>query len=482
MEPSARMSKSAPLAAVVLAAGQGTRMKSSLAKVLHPVCGLPMVAYPIQLSRDLGATPVVLVVGHQADAVEADIRGRFPDGVGFQLQAEQNGTGHAVIEGMKGLEGFEGRVLILYGDVPLLTAPTLERLSAALDNGAPVALVTFELDDPTGYGRIIRDEAGKLLRIVEHKDATAAERAVNEVNAGIYCVDSTFLRSALARLSNDNAQGEYYLTDIVGFAIDDGHTVAHTLADPLEVSGANDRAQLADLDRAMRERINVAHMKSGVTIVEPDTVRIEASVKIGRDTVIQPNVHLRGATEIGEGCTIDTGCVFTDAKVGPGVTFKPYTIIEDAAVADEAIIGPFARLRPGARIMEKAHVGNFVELKKAILGPGAKANHLAYIGDASVGAKANVGAGTITCNYDGYGKYRTEIGEGAFVGSNSTLVAPVKVGDNAYVAAGSTITDETPTDALAFGRARQTVKEGRAPELRAKAKAAADAAKKAKGK
>lgn len=471
-----------PLAAVVLAAGQGTRMKSSRAKVLHPVCGKPMVAYPVALARQLGADPVVLVVGHQAEAVEAEVRGHFPQGVGFQLQAEQKGTGHAVIEGMKGLEGFEGRVLILYGDVPLLTAPTLERLSAALDEGAPLALVTFELEDPTGYGRIVRDEAQNLVRIVEHKDASAAERQVREVNAGIYCVESGFLRDALARLKNDNAQGEYYLTDIVGFAIDDGHRVAHTLADPMEVAGANDRAQLAELDRAMQARINEAHMKSGVTIVNPETVRIEAGVTIGRDTVVQPNVHLRGETSIGEGCTVDTGCVFTNAKVGPGVTFKPYTIIEDAAVHDEAIIGPFSRLRPGAEIMRGAHVGNFVELKKATLGPGAKANHLAYIGDAAVGAKANIGAGTITCNYDGYGKYRTDIGENAFVGSNSTLVAPVRIGDNAYVAAGSTITDETPDDALALGRARQTVKEGRATTLRAKAKAAAEAAKKAKGK
>jgi len=468
------------LAAVVLAAGQGTRMKSTKAKVLHPVCGLPMVSYPIALSRRLGAKPVVLVVGHQAEAVQAEVERHFPEGVGFQLQAEQHGTGHAVIEGMKGLEGFEGRIFILYGDVPLLTQATLERLNSSMDAGAPLSLVTFELDDPTGYGRIVRDDEGRLLRIVEHKDANEQERAFKEVNAGIYCVEAGFLRSALSRLNNDNAQKEYYLTDIVGFAIDDGHTVAHTLADPLEVSGANDRAQLSELDLAMRRRINTQHMKAGVTLVDPESTYIEASVTIGQDTVIQPNVHLRGATEIAEGCSIDTGCVFTDAKVGPAVTFKPYTIIEDARVRDEAIVGPFSRLRPGADIMQQAHVGNFVEFKKATLGPGAKANHLAYIGDASIGAKANVGAGTITCNYDGYGKYKTEIGEGAFVGSNSTLVAPVSIGDNAYVAAGSTITDPVPTDALAFGRARQLVKPERAPKLRADAKAAAAAAKKAK--
>lgn len=468
------------LAAVVLAAGQGTRMKSNKAKVLHPVCGVPMVTYPVGLSKKLGAAPVVLVVGHQAEAVETEVRNHFPGGVGFQLQAEQHGTGHAVIEGMKGLEGFEGRIFILYGDVPLLTQATLQRLNTALDDGAPLALVTFKLDDPTGYGRIVRNVDGKLLRIVEHKDANDEERAVNEVNAGIYCVDSKFLRGALARLSNDNSQGEYYLTDIVGFAIDDGLTVNHTLADPMEVAGANDRTQLVELDEAMRQRINTAHMRAGVTIVDPGSTYIEASVTIGQDTVLQPNVHLRGATRIAEDCTIDTGCVFTNAKVGAGVTFKPYTIIEDAEVHNEAIIGPFSRLRPGAKIMEHAHVGNFVELKKATLGPGAKANHLAYIGDATIGAKANVGAGTITCNYDGYGKYLTEIGEGAFVGSNSTLVAPVSIGDNAYIAAGSTITDETPADGLSFGRARQTVKPGRAPELRATAKAAATAAKKAK--
>lgn len=469
------------LAAVILAAGQGTRMKSSKAKVLHPVCEEPMVNYPVRLAQQVGADPAVIVVGHQAETVEAEVRRHFSSGVAFALQAEQRGTGHAVMAGMTALEGFEGRVLILSGDVPLLTKETLQALAAA-GAEAPLALVSFELEDPTGYGRLIRDADGRLQRIVEHKDATEAERATREVNAGLYCVETSFLRQALGRLSDDNAQGEYYVTDLVAFAIEDGHEVPHVTADPQEVAGANDRTQLAQLDAAMRRRIAQLHLQHGVTLVDPDRTYIGARVCIGRDTIVQPNVHLRGETVIGEGCFVDTGCVFSDATVADGVHFKPYTIIEDARVENEAIIGPFSRLRPGARIGPEAHVGNFVELKKASLGRGAKANHLAYIGDASVGDKANVGAGTITCNYDGYGKYKTEIGDGVFVGSNSTLVAPVKMGDGAYIAAGSVVTDEVPKDAVAFGRARQVNKDDRAPALRARAQEAAAAAKKAKGK
>jgi bifunctional UDP-N-acetylglucosamine pyrophosphorylase/glucosamine-1-phosphate N-acetyltransferase len=480
VEPSPGMS--APVAAIVMAAGQGTRMKSGKAKVLHAVCEEPMVSYPVRLAQALGARPVVLVVGHQAEAVEAEVRRRFPAGVAFALQAEQKGTGHAVMMGLDALPDFEGRIFILSGDVPLLTQGTLERLAASAGPADPLALVSFLLDDPTGYGRLLRGADGRLTRIVEHKDATPEQRAVKEVNAGIYWVDAAFLRRALARLGNDNAQGEYYLTDIVGLALADGHTVQSVLADPQEVAGANDRAQLADLDRAMRRRVNAALMATGVTLVDPDRTYIGSQVQIGRDTVVEPNVYLRGQTVIGAHCVVDTGCVLQDATVGDGVHLKPYTVIEEATVHAEAIIGPFSRLRPKAEIMAQAHVGNFVELKNARLGPGAKANHLAYIGDATVGAKANVGAGTITCNYDGYGKYQTNIGAGVFVGSNATLVAPLTIGDNAYVAAGSTITDEVMPDDVAFGRARQIVKSGRATTLREKAKAQAEAAKKAKDK
>jgi bifunctional UDP-N-acetylglucosamine pyrophosphorylase/glucosamine-1-phosphate N-acetyltransferase len=472
---------STKLAAVILAAGQGTRMRSERAKVLHELGGEPMVAYPLRLALGLEASPAVVVVGHRGEQVEAAMTRAFPGRVAFALQAEQKGTGHAVMMALPALEGFEGRVLILYGDVPLLTRETLMRLTAALDEtGAPLSLVTTVLAAPKGYGRILRDASGGVQRIVEEKDATDSERQVTEVNAGIYCVESALLRSALARLKNDNAQGEYYLTDLVQLARADGHRVSAVIADAEEVRGANNRAELAELGAILRRRINRRHLLAGVTLVDPEHTYIGDRVEIGQDTVIEPGVHLRGATVIGRGCHLDAGCVVTDARLADGVTVKPYTVIEEADVAREAILGPFSRLRPGAEIGPEAHVGNFVELKKARLGKGSKANHLAYLGDAVIGEGANVGAGTITCNYDGFGKYLTELGDGVFIGSNSTLVAPVRVESGAYVAAGSTITEAVGKEDLAFGRAKQVNKPGRAGPLRAEAAARAKAAKKAK--
>jgi bifunctional UDP-N-acetylglucosamine pyrophosphorylase/glucosamine-1-phosphate N-acetyltransferase len=463
-----------PLAAVILAAGQGTRMKSKVPKVLHELCGAPMVTYPIRLAKRMGAEPVVLVIGHGADLIR-----RFIGGVRFEVQAEQRGTGHAVMEGMRGLDGFEGRILILYGDVPLLTKETIEGLTQKLDRGARLAIVTTMLEDPFGYGRIVRDAREHITRVVEEKDATPEQRKIREINAGIYCTDSEFLRSALSRLVNDNAQGEYYLTDIVGLAIQDGHAVeAYVCPDPGEVQGANTRAQLAELAAILRRRVNAEHMKNGVSIVDPETTYIGTEVEIGTDTVIEAGVHLRGKTVIGSGCHVDAGAILIDARLHDGATVHPYSVIEEGVLHADAQVGPFARIRPGAELMEGSRVGNFVELKKTKLGRGSKANHLAYLGDSEIGAGANIGAGTITCNYDGYGKYKTVIGDEVFVGSNSTLVAPVEVGRGAYVAAGSTITDPVGPDDLAFGRARQTVKAARAKELRAAAKAKADAAKK----
>lgn len=469
----------APLAAVILAAGQGTRMKSDRAKVLHEVGGLPLVAHPVRLALALGAKPVVLVVGHQAAQVEAELDRRFPGLLRFELQKEQLGTGHAMREGMKGLQGFEGRVLILYGDVPLLTEDTVRALQAELDtHDRALVAVTMVLDDPTGYGRIVRDASGQVLRVVEQKDATPEERLIRECNAGIYLVDAALLREGLARLTNDNAQREYYLTDVIAFAAQSPRGASTVVVkDAYEVMGANDRVQLADLGRALRERINRRWMLAGVTLIDPATTYIEPDVVIGRDTVLGPNVHLRGKTTLGAGVQVDTGCVVTDSVVGDRVELRAASILEEARVSAGALIGPFARLRPGAEVLEEAHVGNFVELKKTRLGKGAKANHLAYLGDAIIGDGSNVGAGTITCNYDGYGKYLTEIGRGVFVGSNSTLVAPLKIGDEAYVAAGSTLTDEVAPHALAFGRARQTDKPGRAPALRDEAKRRAAEAK-----
>ena len=454
-------------------------MKSALAKVLHPLMGEPMAAYPIRAALGAGANPVVMVIGHQADAVRTDIEGRFGRKARFELQSEPLGTGHAARAGMVGLPDFNGDVLILSGDVPLLTAETLGRLLEAVRTpNCAVALVTARLDDPTGYGRIIRSGEG-VARIVEHKDASPEERAVDEINAGLYAVSASFLRDALGRLTNDNAQGEYYLTDIVAMAIEAGHRVqAVTVDDPIEVAGANNRAQLAELETALRARINRGHMLAGVTLQDPATTYVGPFVTIGADTTIAPGVHLRGETKIGASCFVDVGCVLQDATVADRVQVKPYTVIESASVHDEATIGPFSRLRPGAEILDGAKVGNFVELKKTRLGPGAKANHLAYLGDADIGPGSNVGAGTITCNYDGYGKYRTELGPDVFIGSNSTLVAPVSIGKNAYVAAGSVVTDDVPADDVAFGRARQINKAGRAPALRDKARAAAEAQKK----
>lgn len=473
------MSKS--VSAMILAAGKGTRMRSERAKVLHELAGEPLVGYSVRACQGVGAEPIALVVGHQAEAVEATMRARFGDTLAFALQAEQLGTGHAAQMGLAAA-GEAELVLILAGDVPLLRSETLARLIEACRPEAALSLLTTILPDPTGYGRIIR-EGDSVARIVEHKDATEAERAVAEVNAGIYCVRRDFLKQALSDLSSDNAQGEYYLTDIVQKAVAAGKAAAPVVVeDPMEVSGANHRGQLAELGQALKRRTNAAWMIAGVTMDDPEQTYIGPDVELAADVHLGPGVHLRGKTKIAAGAHIDVGCVLTDAEVEAGVHVKPYSVFEEAVVRARAIIGPFSRLRPGAEIMEEAHVGNFVELKKSTLGKGAKANHLAYLGDSVIGAGSNVGAGTITCNYDGYGKYQTILGEQVFIGSNSTLVAPVTIATGAYVAAGSVITASVGEEDLAFGRARQINKEGRAAPLREEAKAKAAEAKAKKGK
>lgn len=472
-----------PLSAVILAAGQGTRMKSERAKVLHEIGGAPLVSYPVKLALELGAAPTVLVIGHQGDAVRAALERELPGKLRFALQAEQRGTGHAVLQALPALEGFEGRVLILYGDVPLLRRETIDRLIEVMtkESRALVA-VTMWLEDPSGYGRIIRDALGRVAKVVEHKDASPEEREIREGNAGIYLIDSRFLRGALGSLKNENAQGEYYLTDLVELAAQHPQGAGTVLLhDPREVLGVNDRAQLAELDAILRERINQRWMREGVTIVDPATTFIGPEVIIGRDTIIRPGAHLRGRTRIGRDCVIDVGAVLVDAQVSDEVEIRPYTVIEEAEVHPRAILGPFSRLRPGSEVMEQAHVGNFVELKKTRLGRGAKANHLAYLGDAKIGENANVGAGTITCNYDGFGKYVTEIGDRVFVGSNATLVAPLKIGEDSYVAAGSTLTEDVGPNSLVFGRARQLEKPGRAAAIREDAAKKARSAKEKKG-
>ena len=445
-------------------------MKSRRAKVLFEVCGAPMITWPFARALEAGVKSPVVVVGHEAQSVENKVNEYFPGQAKFAFQAERKGTGHAAQVGLNALEGFEGNVFILSGDVPLLETSTLEKLSELTDDKEqPLSLVSTILDNPTGYGRIVRNAQGQVQRIVEHKDATEEERQIDEINGGIYCANAAFLRSALSKLSNNNAQGEYYLTDIVGIALSQGLKVAGLVVSSEEIQGANSRAQLAQLEAAARQKIIQKHLTNGITFIDPLTTYVEATVQIGSDSTIYPNVHLRGTTHIGAECTIDVGSVLTDSIVGDNVAIHPYSVLEKAEVQSKANIGPFARLRPNTLIGEGAKVGNFVEMKNTTIGTKSKVNHLTYLGNAELGSGCNIGAGTITCNYDGVGKYQTQIGNNVFVGSNNTLVAPLEVGDDAYLAAGSTITDKVSNNALALGRARQIEKPERAEQIRQKA-------------
>jgi bifunctional UDP-N-acetylglucosamine pyrophosphorylase / glucosamine-1-phosphate N-acetyltransferase len=453
---------SSDLHVIVLAAGLGTRMRSETPKVLHRVAGRPLVFWPLALAQTLGARRILVVLGHKLADVQALIDARFPGAVEVVRQERQLGTGDAVRQALPALadEPDGARVLILYGDVPLLPREVCERLLAG-QGDAPLALVTARPADPAEYGRIVRDEGGRLLRIVEHKDASAAERRLGEINAGIYAMSLGFVRREIAGLAPQNAQGELYLTDLVARAAAVAH-VPSTEAEPDDVAGVNDRVDLARMDAVARRRIAEAWMRAGVTIVAPETVAIDADVAaIGRDVEIGPGVCLRGAkTHIGDGTRIDTGCVLTDAVVGPAALLKPYSVLTDSSVGARAQIGPFAHCRPGSVLEDDVHLGNFVETKKSHLGKGTKANHLSYLGDAQIGAKVNVGAGTITCNYDGVAKHRTTIADGAFIGSDTQLVAPVTVGAGAYVAAGTTVTEDVPPGALALSRTPQVNVEG----------------------
>jgi bifunctional UDP-N-acetylglucosamine pyrophosphorylase/glucosamine-1-phosphate N-acetyltransferase len=450
-----------PLAAVVLAAGKGTRMKSRRAKVLHEVGGRPLAYYPVKRALEAGADPVVVVVGHQAAEVQAALAAALPGApLRFAVQEEQRGTAHAVLAARAALRGWKGPVAILSGDTPLLEAETLRRVVTARARArAAVAFATMTLDAPRGYGRVVRGPGGRPARVVEEKDASEAERAVREVNAGLYCVDAAFLWKALARVTAENAQGELYLTDLVATAARRGGAVTVPV-DPAQAAGVNDREELARAARVLLRRRASALMKAGVTIEDPDRFDCDEGVEIGADVVIEPGVRLLGRSRVGAGCRLGAGAILNHAVLAEDVTVRPYTVVDESTVATGAILGPFSRVRPGSEIGEGAHVGNFVETKKARLGKGAKANHLAYVGDAVVGAGANIGAGTITCNYDGERKHETRIGDGAFVGSDSVLVAPLEIGAGAYVAAGSVITEAVPAGALALGRARQVTKEG----------------------
>lgn len=449
------------LAAVVLCAGKGTRMKSDRAKVLHPILGRPLAWYPISTAYEIGAQQVVAVVGHQSEEVKAALTAQLPGQVPqFAMQVQQRGTGDAVAAARGALTGFQGAVLILYGDVPLLTADTLKRLIAAYNpSKGPLAMISCRLADPTGYGRVLRGAGHRVEGIVEQKDATDEQRRINEVNAGIYVVDAKFLWGALEKLTPQNAQGELYLTDIVAQAAKVGE-VAVVEAAAEETAGVNDRAELAERAEIIRTRINLRHMKAGVTLQHPASTFIDAGVEIGPETTIGPNVSIQGECEIGSGVTIAQGSVLVHTTVGDGAEVKPYSVLEESVVGPKCHVGPFARLRPGTVLDEEVHVGNFVETKKARLRKGVKAGHLAYLGDADIGAGSNIGAGTITCNYDGVSKHQTVLGAGVFVGSDTQLVAPVSVGDGAFIAAGSTITEDVPAGALALSRTAQTTKEG----------------------
>lgn len=428
---------SRPWLPIILAAGLGTRMKSAMPKVMHLIAGRPMAVHAAAGALAAGASRLVFVVGPGMEAAQAALASFAPEAQ-FFIQAERLGTANAVLAAEPAIADFDGDVLVLYGDTPLLLPETISRLLAALDGGATLAVLGCKAADPTGYGRLLRDETGTLTAIREEREATEAEKRVTLCNSGVMAFRSGVLNSLLPRISNANAKGEYYLTDAVEIAKGDGLPIAVVICPEDEVMGVNDRVQLARAEGLMQKRLREAAMRSGATLISPDSVTFSHDTKLGQDVTVEPNVYFGPGVSIGDNVEIKANCH-----------------IEQAQIADGAVVGPFARLRPGAQIGPKAKIGNFVEIKKAVIGAGAKVNHLAYIGDAAVGAGANIGAGTIVCNYDGFAKHFTDIGAGAFIGSNSALVAPVKIGEGAYVGSGSVITRDVAADALAVERSEQ---------------------------
>jgi len=457
-----------PVTVVILAAGLGTRMKSRRAKVLHEAGGRTLIEHTVDTALSL-ATPdrVFVVVGHQADQVRSAVEGR---GVRFIQQTEQKGTGHALIAGRESLAHLGGLLVVYYGDCPLIPPALLASLVAHQEHSdAAATLVTAELEDPTGYGRVIRGDSGAVRAIVEQKAATPEQLAVREANVGIYCFQAGPFWKHIDELRPNNPAREYYLTDMIEILIRAGHTIdAHRAAHPMELLGINNRVELAAADRTFRDRKVRELMLAGVTVEKPETVSVDHSVSIGIDTVIEPFAQILGNTKIGEACRVGACSIVRDSELADGVQVGPFTIISASRAGAGAQIGPYSRLRMDNDVAAGAHIGNFVELKKTRMGAGAKANHLAYLGDSIIGENVNIGAGTITCNYDGRAKHQTKIGEGVFVGSNSTLVAPIEIGDGAYLAAGSVITDSVPPDALALGRARQVTKQNWARKRREK--------------
>lgn len=441
---------------IILAAGKGTRMKSKLYKVLHRVCGKTMVDHVLTQVEQIKPDKIVTVVGHGAEAVEAEVGDRSQ----FVVQEQQLGTGHAVLQAEKLLGDLEGMTLIANGDTPLLTAKTFEKLFAYhRDKGAKATILTATAPDPTGYGRIVRGDLGTVQKIVEQKDTTREEAQIDEINTGVYCFDNQALFSALHEVKNDNAQGEYYLTDVIEILKSRGDVIAaYRMKDFAESQGVNDRVALASATAVMRQRINEKHMRNGVTLEDPQSTYIESDVVIGNDTIIEPGVALKGHTVIGSDCVIGQGTRIVDSTIEDGVHTLSSTI-EESIMRQGSNIGPNSHLRPNSDIGAGVHIGNFVEIKNATLGENTKVGHLTYVGDATLGKEINVGCGVVFVNYDGVKKWHATVGDHAFIGSNSNIVAPVNISDHSFVAAGSTITDDIPFHAMGIARARQTNKE-----------------------
>ncbi|WP_018753523.1 bifunctional UDP-N-acetylglucosamine diphosphorylase/glucosamine-1-phosphate N-acetyltransferase GlmU [Paenibacillus sanguinis] len=454
--------------AIVLAAGQGKRMKSKLYKVLHPVCGKPMVGHVLDAVNQAGCQRSIVVVGHGAEAVKSYLGSSAE----YVLQEQQLGTGHAVKQAGSLLGGEQGTTVVICGDTPLVTAETIEALiNHHTRKSAAATVLTAHMDQPFGYGRVIRGESGTVVRIVEQKDCSSEEAAVQEINTGTYCFDNAKLFAALEKVTNHNSQQEYYLTDVIGILVQDNEVVeGYAVPDVRESIGVNDRIALSEAEQMMRERIVREHMLGGVTVIDPSSTYIGAEVKIGSDTVLYPGTFLSGKTVIGEDCIIGPSAQIEDSIILDGAKVKQ-SVLSQAEVGRESTVGPFAYLRPGTKLGSKVKVGDFVEIKNASLDDGSKVSHLSYVGDAKVGKNVNIGCGAITVNYDGYNKSITEIEDDAFVGSNVNLIAPVKVGKGAYVVAGSTITQAVPENDLAIARARQENKPGYAEKIRARAKA-----------
>ncbi|MFL6518541.1 MAG: bifunctional UDP-N-acetylglucosamine diphosphorylase/glucosamine-1-phosphate N-acetyltransferase GlmU [Bacillus sp. (in: firmicutes)] len=451
--------------AVILAAGQGTRMKSKLYKVLHPVCGKPMVQHVVDQVMKLNIQEVVTIIGHGAEMVQAQLG----DSSRYALQDQQLGTAHAVSQAQSLLEGKAGVTIVVCGDTPLIKAETMESLFKHHEElAAKATILTARIEDPTGYGRIIRNKKGLVEKIVEHKDASEEERKINEINTGTYCFDNFALFDALKNVSNENVQGEYYLPDVIEILKKQGEVVTAFQTDEFEETlGVNDRVALAEAERIMRGRTNAAHMRNGVTIIDPANTYIETEVEIGQDTVIYPGTMIKGKTVIGAECQIGPNSEIVSCEIGAETVIRQ-SVAHKSSIGAQVNIGPFAHIRPESAIQDEVKIGNFVEIKKAVFGKGSKASHLSYIGDAEVGSDVNIGCGSITVNYDGKNKFLTKIEDGVFIGCNSNLVAPVTIKKGAYVAAGSTITKDVPSEALSIARAQQVNKENYVQKLNLK--------------